>query len=81
MVEQPAPQPGLKEKHMQVKFIGASDSQVRWGSCADPRVVLAEGATYEVEREEVHSWHTKLFLVGFPGLGFNDVCFERPDRP
>lgn len=53
----------------------ASPEQIRWGSCADPRGILTVGGVYEVEREDVHTWHTKLFLKGFNG-GFNSVNFE-----
>jgi len=59
-----------------VRFIGASDEQVRWGSNDDPRGILKVGAVYEVARRDVHSWHTKLELVGFPGKRFNSVCFK-----
>ena len=61
---------------MKVKYIGASDAQVNWGSNDDPREVLKEGKEYEVLRREVHRWHTKLFLVDFPELKFNSVCFK-----
>lgn len=59
-----------------LRYIGADDGQVRWGNNADPRSILHEGCIYEVEKEEVHSWHTKTFLKDFSGLGFNSVCFE-----
>jgi hypothetical protein len=53
------------------------DTQVRWGGNADPRGVLTPGETYEVELVSVHSWHTKIFLVGVDcGRGFNSVSFE-----
>ena len=61
---------------MKVKYIGASDAQVQWGNCDDPRNVLIEGEVYEVEKEEAHTWHTKLSLIGIGGR-FNSVCFER----
>lgn len=61
---------------MKVKYIGASDVQVQWGNCDDPRDVLIKGEVYEVEKEEVHTWHTKLYLAGIEGR-FNSVCFER----
>ena len=61
---------------MKVKYIGASDAQVQWGGCDDPRDVLVEGELYEVDEEEVHTQHTKLSLVGIKGR-FNSVCFER----
>lgn len=59
----------------QVKYTGATDSQVNWGSNTDPRNILTEGEVYDVEFEDVHSWHTKLKLVGIDGL-FNSVSFE-----
>lgn len=53
------------------------DIQVKWGTCADPRGLLTVGEEYEVERIEIHSWHTKIFLKGIDsGRGFNDVSFE-----
>lgn len=61
---------------MKVQYLGATDQQVQWGGCSDPRGVLTDGMLYEVERSEVHSWHTKLFLNGYPGMGFNSVCFS-----
>lgn len=59
---------------MRVIYVGASDEQVRWGDNDDPRDLLIEGKEYEVEEKEVHSWHTKLYLVGIEGR-FNSVCF------
>lgn len=39
--------------------------------------VLTLGETYEVERIDVHTWHTKVFLVGVDsGRGFNSVSFD-----
>lgn len=61
---------------MKVKYIGASDPQVNWGDCDDPRNVLIEGEVYEVKEEDVHTWHTKFSLVGIDGK-FNSVCFDR----
>lgn len=62
---------------MKVRYLGnVSDSQVRWGSNHDPRGLLEEGKIYEVEKKEVHSYHTKLYLVEFPGKYFNNVNFE-----
>ncbi len=60
-------------------YIGASDTQVRWGSNDDPRGLLTEGASYAVKRREVHSWHTKIELVDYPGKFFNSVCFREGD--
>lgn len=59
-------------------YTGCSDAQVSFGGHDDPRGVLIEGQAYEVERREVHSWHTKITLKGIPGR-FNSVCFEDAD--
>lgn len=59
-----------------VKYVGATDEQVRWGGNDDPRGLLTEGAEYEVETREVRSWHTKVTLKGVAGR-FNSVCFEK----
>jgi len=61
---------------MKVTYTGASDSQVIWGGCDDPREVLTIGDEYEVAKWEVHSWHTKVSLVGIHGKKFNSVCFD-----
>ena len=61
---------------MKVKYIGSSDAQVNLGNCDDPRNVLIEGEVYEVEEEDVHTWHTKLSLIGIDGK-FNSTCFDR----
>jgi hypothetical protein len=58
-----------------VIYTGATDAQVNWGSCDDPRLRLLEGNEYEVEDRREHSWHTKLKLRGVPGW-FNSVCFD-----
>lgn len=58
-----------------VKFTGATDDQVKWGSNDDPRKLLEQGKIYTVREVEVHSWHTKIYLVGIDGK-FNSVHFE-----
>jgi hypothetical protein len=62
-----------------VRYEGACDSQVNWGGNADPRGILQEGAEYELDHEEVHSFHTKYILSGYPGKKFNSVSFS-PSR-
>lgn len=57
-------------------YISASDEQVNWGGCADPRGLLEEGKQYAIQRVDVRSWHTKIYLEEFPGKGFNSVCFS-----
>lgn len=58
-----------------VIFTEADDDQVNWGSNNDPRKILKLGEQYEVEKVEVHSWHTKVWLVGIEGK-FNSVHFK-----
>lgn len=60
---------------MKVKFIGCSEDQIRWGSNDDPNNILKIGEIYELDKKEVHSWHTKYYLKGVKGK-FNSVCFE-----
>ena len=59
----------------QVTFLGASKEQINWGGNDDPNKHLLVGETYEVEDVEVHSWHTKIKLVGFEGV-FNSSSFD-----
>ena len=60
-----------------VIYTGATNEQVAWGNCSDPRGVLTEGKAYAVEATDVRSFHTKIKLVGIPGW-FNSVCFDDP---
>jgi hypothetical protein len=60
-----------------VKYIGTSDEQVRWGSNDDPRGRLHVGEVYTVSMVEVHTYHTKIDLEGWPGKRFNS-CFLEP---
>ena len=60
----------------QVKYLGSTEDQVRWGSNDNPKGLLFEGDIYYVERVEIHSWHTKLYLRGVYGK-YNSVCFEK----
>lgn len=62
-----------------VVFNGASQSQIGWGSNEDPRPFLTEGAVYVVEKVEVHSWHTKLWIDGRGP--FNASSFTRLADP
>ncbi len=57
-----------------VVYTGASDTQVNWGGNDDPRPILEEDQEYLIDYVEVHSWHTKVKLIGIQGL-FNSVSF------
>ena len=59
-----------------VKYIGATDAQVKWGNNDDPREILKEGEIYKLASEEIHNWYTKFCLKRFPNMKFNSVCFE-----
>jgi hypothetical protein len=61
-----------------VVFTGQTVEQRRWGGNSDANEVLTKGSTYTVEKVEVHSWHTKLHLVGVTGR-FNSACFGLSD--
>lgn len=58
-----------------IRYVGASDAQVNWGGCDDPRPLMKEGDEFIVYDVERHSWHTKVRLKGVEGQ-FNSVCFE-----
>jgi len=49
---------------------------ISWGTDANNVKHLTLGAIYTVERTEVHSWHTKLFLQEVPGIPFSTVWFD-----
>lgn len=55
----------------------ASKEQIRWGGHSSPDLLVV-GKSYEVERIEVHSCHTRVYLVGIKGY-FNSVWFEDKD--
>jgi hypothetical protein len=60
-----------------VIYIGCIDEQVSWGaSNDDPRKLLIEGNIYQIEKVEVHSYHTKLYLRDVCGK-FNSVSFTK----
>jgi hypothetical protein len=66
--------PGFFKIGDKVKFIGASDDQVNWGSNDDPRLLLNTKTVYEIESVEIHHWYTKIKLAGIKGW-FNSVHF------
>lgn len=58
----------------------ASDLQIQWGNHDNPNDLLTVGVSYDVVEIEVHSWHTKIELAGFPGKRFNAVNFKWADE-
>lgn len=59
-----------------VMYEGCSVEQTRWGGNDDTSLHLTVGLIYEIHMIYVHTWHTKVSLIGFPGLVFNSVCFS-----
>ena len=63
-----------------LKYIEAyvTDENIRWGNHKDPCSCLQDSKIYTLHSEEIHSWHTKIFLEdGEKVLGpFNSVWFE-----
>ena len=64
---------------MRVVFTGASEAQIKWGGNDDPNEVCVIGQDYEVESEDVRSWHTKIKLLGVEGT-FNGASFVKVTR-
>ena len=58
----------------EVVYIGCDDKQKKFGNCDDPSA-LTIGAIYTISIVEIHTWHTKISLVGYEGK-FNSVCFD-----
>jgi hypothetical protein len=59
-----------------VKYIGSNQMQVDWGHNDDPEKYLNVGDTYEIEKIEVHTWHTKVYLKNYPDKKFNSASFK-----
>ena len=69
------------EKGHLVRYIGASDDQVKFGGYDDPRGVLEPGGCYNVDHTNIESWTTGVVLEGVKGE-FNSVHFEDvPSEP
>ncbi len=61
-----------------VRFVeeNVSNAQINWGGNNDPRGLLVVGQIYTIDHTEVHSQHTKVFLVEHPFYRFNSIWFE-----
>lgn len=62
--------PNYAEK---VIFTGSCAEQVRWGGNDDPEGHLVVGQAYDVEKVEVHTWHTKYWING---RKYNSASFK-----
>ena len=59
-----------------IRFIRCDKHQQQWGNHDDPNDYLTPGKIYTINKTDVRSSHTKVFLEEFPNLKFNSVCFE-----
>ena len=60
----------------ETKVIFAHPNSGYSGDQERARKHLKVGATYTVERTEIHSWSTSVYLKEVPGVGFNSVHFK-----
>ena len=61
-----------------VTFYGCSQTQHNWGNHTGDLDDLIKDNQYVIERVELHSWHTKVFLENIKG-SFNSICFKDPE--
>ena len=47
-----------------------------FGGGGENHHLLEVGKEYYMERLEVHSWHTIVYIAEFPDIEFNSVVFE-----
>ena len=57
-----------------VKFESSSKFQVTWGQNDDPDLLLKKNEIYEIEKVQIRSYHTKVYLKGIEGK-FNGSSF------
>lgn len=62
-------------KGMRLTFTGCTQDQQKWGNYTGDYTSLTVGESYEVEKAEVHTRHTKIYLKNIQG-SFNSVCFK-----
>jgi hypothetical protein len=63
------------EKGTKVVCVNQSKDTANWGSNSNPEL-LEIGKVYTVDHTEIHSWHTKVYLVELPGYKFNSSHFN-----
>lgn len=65
----------MSSLHTVMRYIGTSKFQQNWGQCEDPSEVLNVGDRVWITKEEVHNWHTKLWVNEDRGP-FQSTSFE-----
>ena len=53
-----------------------SQAQISYGNHSDPCGVLEVGKIYTIQKTDVRSGHTKVYLKEFQGMSFNSVWFR-----
>jgi hypothetical protein len=56
--------------------VNVDEDVANWGGNTNPKGILTVGKKYTIIDEDVHSWHTKVYLDGFPDMAFNSCHFE-----
>lgn len=64
----------MANREIKVKLI--SDYDNNYGGCDFVKGSLKLGEIYTLEKHEVHSFHTKIYLKEFPDKVFNSVHFK-----
>jgi len=63
------------------KVICVEQMEDFWGADrGNTKECLVVGEQYTVEKVEIHSWHTNVFLEGYSGIPFNSVQFENVEE-
>ena len=59
-----------------MRFIKPNEA-LTWSVCRKEYAdLLEDGEVYEVDRIEEHTYHTRIYLVGFDDIPFNSVWFD-----
>lgn len=58
-------------------LVTIGNKHIPWGGCSPVEDYLSIGELCIVEKYEIHSWHTRIWIKGIPGEYFNSVHFEK----
>lgn len=65
------------QKGDKVKLMDSDIEKQRWGGNHLPSDYLEIGEIYTIDKVEVFSFHTKIYLKEAPGKKFNSTHFEK----
>jgi hypothetical protein len=63
------------KKGVKVKFI-LDREPLSWGVDNNNAKYLTLNQSYTIERTDVHSWHTKVYLQEIPNIPFSSIWFD-----